>query len=92
MTILVRMDKTARWWQSTPLILALGTQSQVNLCFEFKASSVYRTSSGTPRATQRNFDKKKKHLMRHFFKDDIQMTYKKMFNITHHYEILKDNN
>jgi hypothetical protein len=36
-----------------PLILALRRQSQADLC-EFKASLVYRVSSKTVRATQRN--------------------------------------
>ena len=36
-----------------PLIPALGRQRQVDLC-EFEASLVYRVSSRTARATQRN--------------------------------------
>ena len=39
------------WW-CTPLIPALGRQRQVNS--EFKASLVYKVSSRTARATQRN--------------------------------------
>ena len=37
----------------TPLSPALGSQRQADLC-EFKASLVYRMSSRTARATQRN--------------------------------------
>ena len=40
----------AGWWW--PLIPALGRQRQVDL--EFKASLVYRMSSGTAKATERN--------------------------------------
>jgi len=45
-------DTTGQRWR-TPLIPAVGRQSQVHLC-EFKASLVYRASSRTARATQRN--------------------------------------
>jgi capsid protein len=41
------------WWWHIPLIPALGRESQVDLC-EFEASLVYRVSSRTARATQRN--------------------------------------
>jgi hypothetical protein len=41
----------ARQWWFTPLTLALGRQRQVD---EFKVSLVYRVSSKTARATQRN--------------------------------------
>ena len=41
-----------RW--CTPLIPALGRQKQVDLC-ESEASLVYRVSSRTARAAQRNF-------------------------------------
>jgi hypothetical protein len=40
----------ARWWWRTPLIPALGRQRQV----EFEVSLVYKVSSRTVRATQRN--------------------------------------
>ena len=43
----------ARWWWCTPLIPALGKQRQVDLCV-FEASLVYRVSSRTARAAQRN--------------------------------------
>ena len=43
----------------TPLILILWRQRQADLC-EFKASLVYRASSRTARATQRNPVLKKK--------------------------------
>ena len=40
------------WWY-VPLIPALGRQTQADLC-EFKASLVYKASSRTARATQKN--------------------------------------
>jgi hypothetical protein len=43
----------ARQWWHKPLIPVLGRQTQTNLC-EFKASQVYRVTSRTPTATQRN--------------------------------------
>ena len=46
--------KAGQWWH-TPLVPALGVggQKQVALC-QFKASLIYRASSRTARATQRN--------------------------------------
>jgi hypothetical protein len=41
-----------QWWHR-PLIPALGRQRQEDLC-EFKANLVYRASSRTARAIQRN--------------------------------------
>jgi len=52
------MPQTSQVVACTPLILALGRQKQKNLC-EFEASLVYRVSSGTARATWRNFVSKK---------------------------------
>ena len=43
-----------------PLILALRRQRQAHLC-EFKASLIYRSSSRTVIATQRNYLKKTKN-------------------------------
>jgi hypothetical protein len=40
------------WW-STPLIPALGSQRQVNLC-DFETSLVYIVSSRIPRATEKS--------------------------------------
>jgi hypothetical protein len=42
-----------------PLIPALGRQRHVDLC-EFKASLIYRVSSRTAKATQRNLVSKNK--------------------------------
>jgi hypothetical protein len=53
--ITVRIPKrkiNARQWWRTPLIPALGRQRQVDS--EFEVSLVYRVSSGTARAIQRN--------------------------------------
>jgi hypothetical protein len=51
--------RSQAWWY-TPLILRLRRQRQVDLC-ELKASLVYRVSSRTVRATQRNhFSKNEK--------------------------------
>jgi hypothetical protein len=47
-----RIGGHARQWWPTPLIPALGRQRQVD--FGFEASLVYRVSSRTARATQRN--------------------------------------
>jgi hypothetical protein len=47
------MDIFNRWWWPMPLISALRRQRQVDL-IEFEASLVYRVSSRTARATQRN--------------------------------------
>lgn len=44
---------------STPLILALKRQKPADLC-EFKASVLYRLSSRTDKATQRNLSQKTK--------------------------------
>ena len=45
--------------QRRPLISALGRQKQVGLC-EFEAGLVYKMSSRTARATQRNLVLRKK--------------------------------
>jgi hypothetical protein len=45
--------KGARWQWPVPFILALRRQRAKNLC-EFEASLVYKVSSRTARATQRN--------------------------------------
>ena len=50
----------------TSLILVLGRQRQVDLC-EFKASLVYRVSSKTVRATQRNPVLKNNNSQKAFF-------------------------
>jgi hypothetical protein len=42
------------WWWCTPLIPALRRQSRGRRISEFEASLVYRVSSRTARATQRN--------------------------------------
>jgi hypothetical protein len=47
--------RSPAWWR-TPLIPALGRQRRIS---EFKASLVYRVSSRTARATQRNLVSKK---------------------------------
>ena len=44
--------QTRQWWQ-IPLILAFKRHRQMHLC-EFEVSLVYRTSSRTARATQRD--------------------------------------
>jgi hypothetical protein len=44
-------EETRWWWQCTPLIPALRGQRQADLC---EASLLYRVSSRTGRATQRN--------------------------------------
>jgi hypothetical protein len=46
-------NQQARMWGCTLLIPALGRQRQAEFC-EFKASLVYRVSSRTARATQRD--------------------------------------
>jgi hypothetical protein len=46
-----KKNKAGRWWP-TPLITALGRQRQA--ISEFEASLVYKVSSRTARATQRN--------------------------------------
>jgi hypothetical protein len=52
---LVKKQKGARrWWRCTPLIPVLGRQIS-----EFEVSLVYRVSSRTARATQRNSVSKK---------------------------------
>jgi len=48
-----KSPSSARWWWCKLLIPALRRQRQVDLC-EFKASLVYRVSSRTGRAAQRN--------------------------------------
>jgi hypothetical protein len=52
MLVLSSAKVSQRWW-CTLLIPAFEKQSQVDLC-EFRASLVYRVSSRTARATQRN--------------------------------------
>ena len=52
-------ELAGQWW-CTPLIPALGKQRQVDLC-EFEASLVYRASSRTARAIQRNPVSKKQN-------------------------------
>jgi hypothetical protein len=54
----------ARQWWHMPLIPALGKQRQV----DFEVSLVYRVSSRTARATQRNPVLKKKKVGLDFFK------------------------
>jgi DNA repair photolyase len=54
---LEKKKRKAEWWLK-PSIPALGRQRQVD--FEFEASLVYRVSSRTARATQRNPVSKKK--------------------------------
>ena len=49
-----------RQWRRTPLVPALGRQRQVDLC-QFEASLIYRGSSRTARATQRNLVSKNKN-------------------------------
>jgi hypothetical protein len=49
----LKMNKEAGRWWCIPLTPALERQRQVDLC-EFEASLVYRVSSRTARATQRN--------------------------------------
>jgi hypothetical protein len=51
----LRLILLARWWRCTPLIPALGRGIS-----EFEASLVYKVSSRTARATQRNPVKKPK--------------------------------
>jgi hypothetical protein len=54
-------NETSRAWWRTPLIPALGRQRQVDLLSsEFEASLVYKVSSRTARAIQRNTVSKKK--------------------------------
>jgi hypothetical protein len=49
-----KLGSSRAWWQ-TPLILALGRQRQADFWIsEFEASLVYKVSSRTARATQRN--------------------------------------
>jgi hypothetical protein len=56
-SIINQENAGARWW---PLGPALRSQRQADLC-EFEASLVYRTSSRTVRATQRNPDLEKQN-------------------------------
>jgi hypothetical protein len=49
---LKKKARAGRWW-CTPLAPALGRQRQVDL-FEFEVSLLYKSSSRTARATQRN--------------------------------------
>jgi hypothetical protein len=60
-----------RWWWYVPLILALGSHRQMDLC-EFKVSLLYRVSSKTAKTTQRNPVWKNKNKM---LKDQIQVTH-----------------
>ena len=50
----------AVWWWHSSLIPALRGQRQADIC-EFQASLVYKLSSRTTRATQRNPASKNKH-------------------------------
>jgi hypothetical protein len=56
--MLLRTGYSQAWW-CMPLILALGRQRQA--MSEFEASLVYKVSSRTARATQRNPVSKKKN-------------------------------
>jgi hypothetical protein len=56
---ITRYIPTARQWWLMTLILALGRQSQADLC-ELEVSLVYKVSSRTARATKRNSPQKKK--------------------------------
>jgi hypothetical protein len=58
MPLLTKQQLAQQWWHM-PLIPAL--RSGVRWSSEFKASLVYRVSSGTARATQRNPASKNKH-------------------------------
>jgi hypothetical protein len=63
----IRNSRSARQWWCTPLIPALGRQRQA----EFEASLVYRVSSRSARAIQRNPVSKnqKKGIQGHLFKN-----------------------
>ena len=50
--MVINMCCPARWWWLKPLVSALKSKKQVDLC-EFKANLVYGLSSRTSRATQR---------------------------------------
>jgi len=54
-----KSELTGQWWH-TPLIPALRRLREKHPC-EFKASLVYRVSSRTARAMQRNLSRKKKN-------------------------------
>jgi hypothetical protein len=62
----LEMSSPDRQWWSMPLFLALGKQKQGISC-ESQASLVYRESSGTSRATQRNPVWKKKTNKKNYF-------------------------
>ena len=54
-------QKLARWWWHVPIITAFRRQRQGDLFTEIQASLVYKASSRTARATQRNLVSKNKN-------------------------------